>query len=102
MYMSPEAATGRPDQIDATADVYGLGVVLFELVRGTPPYDLKDMHTAQAVRVIVSQAPKQLGSPSRDLDAIAAQALSKQKAHRQASAAELASQIRAVIPSLNR
>lgn len=100
MYMSPEQATGRTKEIDARTDMYALGVILFELVKGSMPYDLTGMHTAQAVRTIVGTPPRPLGSPDRELDAICAQALSKQKAQRQASAAELAQQIRGVIATL--
>jgi len=96
VYMSPEQASGRTD-LDKRTDIYSLGVMLYEVVRGQMPYDLRGLHVAQAVRLIVSQAPKPLGSPDRELDAIVAQALSKQKQHRQASAAELARQIRSVI-----
>jgi serine/threonine protein kinase len=96
MYMSPEQASGRTD-LDKRTDIYSLGVILHEVVRDQLPYDLRNLHVAAAVRLIVSQPPRPLGSPDRELDAIAAQALSKQKQHRQSSAAELARQIRSII-----
>ena len=97
-YMSPEQVAGDPNEIDTRSDVYALGVILYEMLSGKPPYNLGSKPLAEAARMIRDEEPTRLGSISRDLrgeiETIVAKALEKDKTHRYQSVLALAADIR--------
>jgi tetratricopeptide (TPR) repeat protein len=87
-YMAPEQLEGVR-RVGPTADVYALGVVLYELLTGHPPF--KGTSNWQTVKLVQSQEPA--GMPSavpRDLETICLTCLEKDPRRRYASAAALA------------
>ena len=86
-YFSPEQAKGEP--VDARADLYSTGVVLFELLTGQPPFR-GDSPVAVAYQH-VSEAPtapsEVTDTVSRGLDAVVLRALAKDPFQRYQDAA---------------
>jgi eukaryotic-like serine/threonine-protein kinase len=86
-YMAPEQARGT--DIDARADLFAFGVVLFEMLRGEPPF--KGATPADVIGAILFKEPE----PSRrddlpsDLERIVATLLRKEREERYPSCAEL-------------
>ncbi len=97
-YMSPEQVLGDADTIDIRSDVYALGVMLYELLSGKLPHDLRDKAIPEAARIIREDEITPLSSVNRifrgDLETIVSKTLDKDKDRRYASAAELAADVR--------
>ena len=104
-YASPEQVLGNP--ITTASDTYSLGVLLYLLLTGTTPYELKELTTAEMLRVICEEPPRKpaqdVGSPKRldaDLEAILLKALRKEPQERYLTAEQLASDLRAYLEGL--
>ena len=121
-YMSPEQAESSALDIDTRADVYSLGVVLYELLTGSTPFEAQDLARAglaeiqrilredqpprPSTRVSTSADAREVARRRRvqtdelcrrlrgDLDWIVMKALEKERSRRYAAASELAADVR--------
>ena len=119
-YMSPEQADSGGEDIDTRTDVYSLGVVLYQLLVGALPLDLKKLAQQEMLRRLreedVPRPSSRILDPGRDSaitaqnrgtdppslmrqlrgdpDAVALKALEKDRKRRYGSPSELAEDIR--------
>ena len=95
-YMSPEQIRGQP--LDARADIYSLGCVLFELLAGKPPFaspnanDLLNKHVSATPPAIESLNPNATTSVSK----LIRQMLAKKPADRPASMQDVLTQLKSI------
>jgi tetratricopeptide (TPR) repeat protein/tRNA A-37 threonylcarbamoyl transferase component Bud32 len=93
-YMAPEQAEGRP--VGPAADLYALGVILYEVLVGQPPFQGESSYDILTKVVHADPSPPSRSRPGlpRDLETVCLKCLSKPPAQRYASAAELAADLR--------
>jgi tRNA A-37 threonylcarbamoyl transferase component Bud32 len=93
-YMSPEQFGDSPEGLDGRADVYSLGVVLYELIAGVLPYEVRKKKMHEAARIICEEIPPSLRSWDRgipgDVSLIVERCLEKNRMRRYQGAAALA------------
>lgn len=89
-YMSPEQA--EKGKVDVRSDVYALGVILYEMLVGKPPFAARTF--SKLIQKIVTEEPSPPSrlhpSIPRELDTICLKALEKDKSRRYQNALEFA------------
>lgn len=96
-YMAPEQARGDSRNLTTSADVYGLGAVLYELLSGQRLFDEGSGSTIRLIRRVLEEAPKPLRAlhpdQDRDLETLVMKALEKAPADRFATAGAFAADL---------
>jgi len=95
-YMSPEQAQGEP--VDGRSDIYALGVILFEMLSGKPPYKA-DTPMGVVVKHITEPVPHILDVNSnlpQAIEAVIQKGMAKDKLERFATCADLAAALSAI------
>ncbi len=91
-YMAPEQARGGLNDVSPAADVYALGVLLYEALTGTPPH--RGVSGLEAVHLMLSHEPPPASrlrpKVPRDLDTICLRCLQREPHRRYPSAGALA------------
>ena len=95
-YMAPEQAQG--DEVDGRADIYALGIILFEMLTGKQPYEA-DTPMAVAIKHITDPVPHiRQRNPKlpEGMETIIQKAMAKKKADRFSTAVEMTAALREV------
>ena len=89
LYVAPERVEGRPASVPS--DVYGLGLVLYEMLVGKPPFTSGNAAVLLRDHVVRPPVPPSHLRPSlpKDVDAIVLKALAKDPALRYQKATEI-------------
>lgn len=102
LYMAPEQAAGRLDEVDESTDIFGLGAILFAILTGQAPHEecreATGSSTIRQLITVIASGPSPRPHTVNEnvnpiLDAICAKAMARKRYARYASTTALADDI---------
>jgi eukaryotic-like serine/threonine-protein kinase len=98
-YLAPEQVSGRT--VDARADLYSTGIVLYEMLTGRVPFQAETHIATATMRLSKAPVPPRAlrSGISRELDAVVMRALARDPDERFQSAEEFATALAGAVPS---
>ncbi len=94
-YISPEQASGDARSIDRRSDIYSLGVVMYQMLTGSVPFQGSAVHIHHQILFEEPTPPRQVNRHvPRDLETICLKCMDKNPKARYATAHELAEDLR--------
>lgn len=90
-YASPEQVRGLP--VSTVSDVYSLGIVLYEVLAGRRPYNVRQASPTELIRLVCQQDPEPPGCGD-ELDHIVMMALRKEPERRYSSVEHFSEDVR--------
>ncbi len=102
LYMSPEQLLGRSEWLDGRADIYALGIMLYEMLVGRTPFDAHTL--AELEEQVLHREPKPISQRSPNIhsvmDTIFQNCCAKQVNDRYSNAHELVADLEYVLSEL--